>query len=382
MERYARNQCELRKRSEDSIVDELLLPPSERRLDEFSFLKEEELLAKSASNDQNASICPSAIVSSAWFSNNSSENTIQDSNVKSGKHTATTRESLFMQTETNVKELVTASAPLEREIFLISKLKKREPRRSFDISDLRKPSLQSLFAENNNLKDPSQTSSEETIPGYRVEKSQIGEIYNRAVDNGRLMEKDTQGLSSSEKHILSALLKLRLTSVKSLKPEKNLDLSADLELINQLLKSSVLSKKRTEELLKKNFKTTLKVMLDNLSNPSSASQKETESSKAAFLTYYFRDKASQYEKIFKCIQLSKDHYKQLFSFPLFREHFLQASREFLPQFIKEREHKTQNLISNINSDLMSSNKIKPSLRTPWSIQEAQQSQTTMMSLLQ
>lgn len=95
MERYARNQCELRKRSEDSIVDELLLPPSERRLDEFSFLKEEELLAKSASNGQNASICPSAIVSSAWFSNNSSENTIQDSNVKSGKHTATTRESLF-----------------------------------------------------------------------------------------------------------------------------------------------------------------------------------------------------------------------------------------------------------------------------------------------
>lgn len=156
-----------------------------------------------------------------------------------------------MQTETNVKELVTASVPLEREIFLISKLKKREPRRSFDISDLRKPSLQSLFAENNNLKDPSQTSSEETIPGYRVEKSQIGEIYNRAVDNGRLMEKDTQGLSSSEKHILSALLKLRLTSVKSLKPEKNLDLSADLELINQLLKSSVLSKKRTEELLRR-----------------------------------------------------------------------------------------------------------------------------------
>ena len=77
---------------------------------------------------------------------------------------------------------------------------------------------------------------------------------------------------------------------------------------------------------KKNFKTTIKIMLDNFSS------KNPEENKEQFLRHYFGKKSEEYSKLFKCIQMSQEFYKQIFSIGVFKKDFLQASEVFPAMF--------------------------------------------------
>lgn len=290
---------------------------------------------------------------------------------KSNKLTEATRDtyryfpSHDIATDTKHKEVT-------REIFLISKLKKREPRRSFDLGELTQG--QEIVFEKAEPKVYTPTTS------MCVDKEKLAILYNKMVDEGRCLPEWIKKINNTENQILEIMLKLRLTLTKTIPESHSATLLQNLDELNQLLRKSTFLKKRSEELLKKNFKTVLKALLEKERKqlPKGTSAME---SRIMFTNKYFGDKARTYDKIFKCIQMSQDYYTGIFKFPEFKTVFSEALSNFMGQFLKDRISKTENLISQIKSDLISGNAVKPNLRTPWSVKEAEASMKLMSQFL-
>lgn len=212
-----------------------------------------------------------------------------------------------------------------------------------------------------------------------VNKGLLSKVYNYIVDGGCCSQTHFDDLNEMEQRILEAMLRLRLILGKSIKPKDQKPLFADLTSLNKMLSKSVSLKKRSEELLKKNFKTVLKIMLDKFKQELPKKTYATES-KTQFAVKYFGSQASHYDRIFKCIQISQNLYKEMFSFPHFKQDFIAASQQFKVQFVLDRTFKTENLISQIYSDLMAGKPSKLNLRTPWTTQEAELSASAMAQL--
>lgn len=262
--------------------------------------------------------------------------------------------------------------PIQREIFLISKLKKRPPRRSFDLGEL-KSNQEIVFTED----EPSVvTRPQAPASTLGVDKERLSNTYNKMVDEGFCSAHAIKELNQSEIEILEILLKLRLVLTKAIPENYSKSLTANIDDLNCLLSKATHLKKRSEELLKKNFKTTLKIMLDNfkknLPKNTSAAQ-----SRKLFTEKFFGTKAREYDKIFKCIQMSQEYYSNIFKFSDFQKGFSAAHQEFMSQFFSDRQSKTDNLITQIKSELLSGKDVKMNLRTPWSIKEAESSMKMM-----
>lgn len=261
---------------------------------------------------------------------------------------------------------------IEREIFLISKLKKRAPRRSFDLGELTRG--QEIVFEEAEPKVFTPASS------MCVDKEKVANLYNRMVDEGRCIYDWVKKLNSTEIQIMEIMLKLRLSLTKVIKETHSTPLLSNLEELNQLLSRSTFLKKRSEELLKKNFKTVLKTLLEKERKllPKGTSALD---SRILFTNKYFGTKARDYDKIFKCIQMSQEYYTSIFKFADFKQAFANALSTFMEQFLVDRVSKTENLITQIKSDLISGNPVKPNLRTPWSNKEAEASMKLMSQFL-
>lgn len=260
-----------------------------------------------------------------------------------------------------------------REIFLAAKLKKREPRRSFDLGELSQG--QEIVFEND---EPKVMNSSPL--SMCVDKEKITLLYNKMVDEGKSCPDWNKKLNPTEIQILEIMLKLRLTLTKTIKENYNSSLLSNLEELDMLLSKSSFLKKRSEELLKKNFKTVLKTLLEKERKllPKGTSALE---SRTLFTNKYFGSKAREYDKIFKCIQMSQEYYTTIFKFSEFKQAFAQALSTFMEQFMIDRVSKTENLIAQIKSDLISGNSIKSNLRTPWSVKEAEASMKLMSQFL-
>lgn len=282
------------------------------------------------------------------------------------------------------KDFPEASAPQEkpqREIFLLSKLKKRPPRRnSFDLGDFREPD-ENIFIENlSSPKSEKKTSQVSSKPNFSLNKLSLSTLYNKIVDDAHVTNAQLSTLSETESEILQMMLSLRFSNGK--KQQESVEpLLKDLNLLNNLLGSTKIIKKRNEELLKKYFKGVLKIMLEKWTEESNL--KPGSDQKANFIAHFFGSSPGPFAKIFKCIQMTRQKYLQLFKeYPLFREAFLEASPQFISSFEEERQIKTENLISNIGQEIMVGKKNQMGLRTPWSIREAQLAQNTMLQLVQ
>ena len=262
---------------------------------------------------------------------------------------------------------------VDREIFLISKFKKRAPRRSFDLGELTQSQV--IIFEKSEIRVATSAPSQ-----MFVDKEKVGALYNKLVDEGHCQPESIKSLNATETQILEVMLKLRLTLTKTIKESYSTSLLSNLEELNLLLSKSTFLKKRSEELLKKNFKTVLKMLLDNerklLSKGVSALQ-----SRNLFTNKYFGSKAREYDRIFKCIQMSQDYYSSIFKFEDFKNTFSAALSTFMDQFYIDRVSKTENLIAQIKSDLISRNHVKSNLRTPWSLKEAEASMKLMSQFL-
>lgn len=261
---------------------------------------------------------------------------------------------------------------ITREIFLISKLKKREPRRSFDLGEL--TSGQEIVFERNEPKVV------QTSHSMCVDKEKVSVLYNKMVDDGCCFPEMIRKLNNTETQILEIMLRLRLILTKTIKENNNSPLLANPDELNMLLSKSSYLKKRSEELLKKNFKTVLKTLLEKERKllPKGTSALE---SRNLFTNKYFGGKAREYDKIFKCIQMSQDYYSNIFKFTEFKNAFAKALSTFMEQFLVDRVSKTENLISQIKSDLISGTSVKSNLRTPWSVKEAEASMKLMSQFL-
>lgn len=259
-----------------------------------------------------------------------------------------------------------------REIFLISKLKKREPRRSFDLGELTK-GQEIVF----DCEEPKVVNNSHSMC---VDKEKITILYNKMVDEGKCFPEWIKKLNSTETQILEMMIKLRLTLTKTIKENNNNSLLSNVEELEELLSKSSFLKKRSEELLKKNFKTVLKTLLEKERKllPKGVSAIE---SRILFTNKYFGAKARDYDRIFKCIQMSQDYYSNIFKFTEFRQAFADALSTSMEQFLVDRVSKTENLITQIKSDLISGNHIKSNLRTPWSLKEAEASMKLMSQFL-
>lgn len=262
----------------------------------------------------------------------------------------------------------------EREILLISKLKKREPRRSFDLGELRHD--QDIIFGNNDqpcVYSPAR-------PSMCVDKDKICIIYNQMVDSGFCSTDSVKKLGTTEYQILESMLRLRFTLTKVVKEGLGSNLLSDLSKLNNLLSQSTYLKKRSEELLKKNFKTVLKIMLDTERKSQPKGTSATQARKL-FTDKFFGAKAREYDRVFKCIQMSQDYYTKIFEFTSFKQAFAKAHDQFMEQFLIDRHSKTDNLISQIKTDILSGKEVKPNLRTPWSVKEAEASMKLMSQFL-
>ena len=261
---------------------------------------------------------------------------------------------------------------IEREIFLISKLTKRAPRRSFDLGELTQG--QEIVFEDAEPKVFTPASS------MCVDKEKLANLYNKMVDEGRCIYDWVRKLNSTEIQIMEIMLKLRLTLTKVIKETHSTPLLSNLDELNEYLSRSTFLKKRSEELLKKNFKTVLKTLLEKERKllPKGTSALD---SRILFTNKFFGTKARDYDKIFKCIQMSQEYYTGIFKFADFRQAFSTALSTFMEQFLVDRISKTENLITQIKSDFISGNSIKPNLRTPWSIKEGEASMKLMSQFL-
>lgn len=268
----------------------------------------------------------------------------------------------------------TKPQPLEREIFLASKLKKRPPRRSFDLGELK--SGQDIVFE----QDEPTVVNRPQISNKFVDKEKLEQLYNKMVDEGVCSPQYIKELNSAEVQILEIMLKLRLVLTKVIPEDYSKPLTSNIEELNLFLSNATQLKKRSEELLKKNFKTTLKVMLDDFKKQLPKSTSATQARKL-FTEKYFGTKAREYDRIFKCIQMSQDYYSKIFQFSEFKKGFSTAHQTFMSQFYSERRTKTDNLIVQIKSELLTGKDIKMNLRTPWSIKEAESSVKMMTQFL-
>lgn len=100
------------------------------------------------------------------------------------------------------------------------------------------------------------------------------------------------------------MIYIRLESCKKAKaliPEKTLD---NLPLVNELLAQSTKSKKRNEELLKKNFKTVINIMLEDFEKEQKLQTSQKVDYKKLFLDEFFGESAKDYNKLFSTIQMS------------------------------------------------------------------------------
>lgn len=262
---------------------------------------------------------------------------------------------------------------IEREIFLASKLKKRAPRRSFDLGELQ--SNQELVFQEDEPAISAISSS-----NMCVDKEKLTTLYNKMVDEGFCSPLSAKGLNSTEIQILDTMLRIRLVLTKAVEDQQSKPLTSNIDQLNQLLNKTNCLKKRSEELLKKNFKTTLKLMLDSEKKKLPKNTSATQARKL-FTEKYFGSKAREYDRIFKCIQMSQDYYTKIFEFRTFKEDFSNALERFMNQFLDDRVSKTVNLITQIKSDLLSGKEIKMNLRTPWSIKEAESSMKLMAQFL-
>jgi hypothetical protein len=292
---------------------------------------------------------------------------------KSHKLTEATKDTANYKTSFDFAE-ETKQTVVEKEIFLISKLKKREPRRSFDLGTLRH-NQDVIFDSNDQpcIYIPAR-------PSLCVDKEKLATIYNQMVDEGFCPADTASKLCTTEHQILEALLKLRFTLTKTIQDDQFSHLLSHINKLNSLLSQSSYLKKRSEELLKKNFKTVLKIMLDKERKNQPKGTSATQARKL-FTDKFFGCKARDYDKIFKCIQMSQEYYCKVFEFTAFKKAFSCAHQEFMVQFIADRIKKTDNLISQIKTDLLSGKDIKPNLRTPWSVKEAEASMKLMSQFL-
>lgn len=311
------------------------------------------------------------------------------------KHTATTRDSEHL-----IHDVLPKRAPkiprraglAEREIFLHSKLKIREPRRrSVDLGDLRSHKNRQGYLFGSEAVDllfeqPSLDSECSINLDFCIDKDQTNKIYNDAVDSGRITQAQLSELKQVELQVLERMFWLRLTGVKAISAKQSTNLLSNIQFLNNHLSKSVNSKKRTEEQLKKQFKTVLKAMHDKFKQEKEANSTSKKvlieaKSKEMFLEFYFGTEKSAFSNLFKCVQLSRDFYAKMFSYPLFRSDFSACCESFMAQFWEERTVKTNNLISAISHEMISNTKSTAALRTPWSTAEAQAADIQMRRLL-
>ena len=97
---------------------------------------------------------------------------------------------------------------------------------------------------------------------------------------------------------------IRLESCKLSKILKAETLLDSLQDLNLLLSKSKNSKKRNEELLKKNFKTVINIMLDDFEDAHKSKSSKKTDFKAEFVSQYFGDQQSTYSKLFSTIQMN------------------------------------------------------------------------------
>lgn len=314
--------------------------------------------------------------SEASSSRTSSDGSHRDSKHHSNKLTNTTQDThVPVEAFPELERVVRPKALPKRQIFLVSKLVKRQPRRSFDLHDLKSlKELDFLF------KAPSKP---EKKAECLIDKQKLADIYNQSVDQGAIPEATIEGLSLSEKSVLQEMLLLRFEGAKVIKDRSQRNnLLSDEQSLKELLSKSRAVKKRTEELLKKNFKTVLKMMLeDKIASCQKFSSKPLAEKHQLFSKHYFGAQWQDYTKIFKCIQMSQDFYTAIFAFSTFKEDFKSALSNFIEYFKTDRLGKTFNLISSIIQEQMTKTKSKAALRTPWSVHEAQASLQQMLKLL-
>lgn len=294
---------------------------------------------------------------------------------------------------------------IEREIFLFSKLKKREPRRrSFDLGDMRS-GIAFDFAEPANktspqneeeaikpkhlakMKQPSAGQEENLTLNY--DKKKISIVYNTLVDDCKpvMLSK----LNKTEQKLLEGLLRLRLVACKA--PVPSSDLLADLPALCATLSKHRSVKKRTEELMKKNFKTTINIMLESIASQHDKLHqlKTTQGLKEEqerFLKHFFGEDWTTFSRIFNWIQMNTQFYQSIFAFKSFRTSFISALNDFESHFIAERLIKTENLVCSIAPQLILSHarseqadKKSSSNRSPWSLEEARASQKAMLKMV-
>jgi hypothetical protein len=313
----------------------------------------------------------------AASSRSSSEESYRESKHHSNKLTNTTQDT-HAPVET-LPELLTrapAKEPIRRQIFLVSKLVKRQPRKSFDLHDLK--SLKELDFLVQSVPSKSEKKSE-----CLIDKQKLAEIYNLSVDEGVIAGGTIASLSLSEKSVLQEMFLLRFESAKVFKDRRQkANLLSDEQSLQQLLQSTRSIKKRTEELLKKNFKTVLKMMLeDNSARSQKYKNKPLAEKHELFSKHYFGAQWQEYTKVFKCIQMSQFFYSAIFSHHNFKQDFKAALANFIDYFKSDRVGKTINLIGSIVQEQMTKTKTKSLLRTPWSVHEARASLQQMLKLL-
>lgn len=329
-----------------------------------------------------------------------------DTSIHKGNHSRVNKTDLsFKQTESTQGSLglmqvlpkrkpkanVKISGLVEREIFLHSKLKVRAPRRkSFDLGDLRSTQtdicleLFGVAASPATIKVDYETESPWCFD-FCMDKESLNQLYNQIADSGHISPEQLQDLQPTEQKILEKLIWLRLTAAKAIPASHAQDLLEDLESLNRLLSKSVCSKKRTEEQLKKQFKTVLKIMHDQFKEQHHDTSKKAPSeskSKEAFLVFYFGEEKAKFAKLFKCVQMSREFYQQIFSHSLFKSEFTRCGLSFMAQFLAERTAKTANLINAISHELLSNTAAGTSLRTPWTVAEAVAADQQMKKLLE
>ena len=287
------------------------------------------------------------------------------------KHTHSTQDTLFTHDQTDVYASQTHTKH-NREIFLVSKMKKRPPKRSFDMSDLR------TFTQDINMSEPI---SQDSSLINSLDKEKIGQIYNQSVDTGCLDDSSYTSLSNLEKDILNEMFILRFESCKIFKRKDGIRLIDDVQTLRSLLSKSSESKKRTEELLKKNFKTVLKMMIEVEETSGEKFKGANFSEKQEqFCRHYFKDRWHEHIKIFKCMQMNREFYSNIFKNDHFKQSFRSMLGSFIEYFKEDRVSKTINLIVSISQDLMMTSKCKSTLRTPWSVKEAEASLNQMMKV--
>ena len=309
------------------------------------------------------------------------------------KQTASTHESsgaLEILPKRKPKVVQKSSGLVEREIFLHSKLKIRAPRRkSFDLGDLRSSQTDlcfDLFGVRSNQHDeqPHQEAPSPWCFDFCMDKENLNKVYNQVADFGKITASQLPDLQPTELKILEKMLWLRLTAVKVIPASHPQNLFEDLENLNLLLAKSICSKKRTEEQLKKHFKTVLKIMHDEFKEKYQDSSKKVFSeskSKDAFIDFYFGAEKAKFSKLFKCVQMSREFYSKIFSNSLFQSQFAKCAEGFMEQFLAERNAKTTNLINSISHELLSNTESEASLRTPWTVAEATAADQQMKKLL-